>query len=513
MRRRTYAKATAGTTPTTTVTATATTAALALALALPLTVAFPATAAPATAPQPSPTTSDFNADGYPDLAVGVPDATVNGKAKAGYVNVVWGGPKGLGRHGSIRVTQATPEVPGTPEAGDRFGAAVVLEDLNGDGVAELLAGAPGEDVTGRGKDAGVVVAIGGAKGATKGRPGPGSNVLTGPSASSAYGWSVAAADLTGDGGRDIVIGGRDKVVLRAVVDDGEDVVVTTVLATPTGGRAPLLATGDFTADGTDDLALAFHTINAPYTQSHVRLWAWDPAEKRMANTWNSSNGAASALAAGDFDGDGLDDLALGECREIADENIDDPCGPESYAKGGGIHILYGDKNGSFGYHAQTLNQDTVGVYGVAEDGDRFGASLAVLDWNGDGRDDLIAGAPGEAIGTRRSAGAATLLLGHSSGIVDPYGEATSVQYHQNRPRVPGVAEAGDRFGEAVATADYDKDGTPDTAVGAPGENTRSGGVWLFPRTSVTGSYAITPKKLGLPSPSSALSYGNPLSSH
>ena len=80
---------------------------------------------------------------------------------------------------------------GTPgTAGDRFGAAVVLTDLNGDSVAELLVGAPGEDVTGRGKDAGVVIAIGGAKSATQGRPGPGSNVLTGPGPSAAYGWSL-----------------------------------------------------------------------------------------------------------------------------------------------------------------------------------------------------------------------------------------------------------------------------------------------------------------------------------
>ncbi|MFD0308351.1 FG-GAP-like repeat-containing protein [Streptomyces sp. NPDC127119] len=463
----------------------------------------PAAAATAAVPQPSPSTSDFNGDGYADLAVGVPDGAVAGKARAGYVNILWGGKKGIGAHGGIRITQATPEVPGTPEAGDRFGASVLLEDLNGDGIAELLAGAPGEDITGRGTDAGVVVVVGGAKGG----PGPGANVTTGPAASAAYGQSVAAADLTGDGSRDIVVGGRDKVVLRTA-----DGLAATVVSAPMGGRAPVLTTGDFTGDGAADLAVGYWA-NDPFTQSHVRIWAWERAEESLANVWNTDNAGVSALASGDFDGDGHDDLVLGECREIADENIDDPCGPEEYALGGGIHIHYGAASaGSFGSRRQTLNQDTVGVRGRAESGDRFGAALAVADLNGDGRDDLVAGAPGEAIGTRANAGAVTVLFGMKNGLVDEFGEGTAVAYNQGTPRVPGAAEAGDAFGAAVATGDYDHDGGKDLAVGSPGENVNSGGLWAFPRASVDGSYALTPARLGLPAPTSALTYGKTLSS-
>ncbi|WP_334659106.1 FG-GAP repeat protein [Streptomyces bottropensis] len=76
-----------------------------------------------------------------------------------------------------------------------------------------------------------------------------------------------------------------------------------------------------------------------------------------------------------------------------------------------------------------------------------------------------------------------------------------------------MAETNDAFGAAVATGDHDKDGVPDMAVGAPGENANSGGVWVFPKTSRTNSRALTPKNLGLPSPTSALSYGRFLSSH
>ncbi|OEV11136.1 integrin-like protein [Streptomyces nanshensis] len=469
---------------------------------------FPSGAtATATATAPRTATSDFNGDGYADLAVGVPDGTVGGHAKAGYVNVVWGGPKGVGAHGSIRVTQSTPEVPGTPEAGDRFGASVALTDLNGDGIAELLAGAPGEDVTDRGKDAGLVIAVGGAKNG----PGPGSSVLSGPSPSAAYGRSVAAADLTGDGNKEIVIGGTDKVVAR--VAQGEDSMVTTVVAAPTGGRAPVLATGDFDGDGTADLAVAYWTAGAPSTQSHVRLWKWDAERSAMANFWNTDNAGVTALAAGDFDGDGHDDLALGECREIADENIDDPCGPEKLAKGGGVHVHYGSSaDGSFGSRAQTLNQDTAGVPGVAENGDRFGAALAVTDVDRDGRDDLIAGAPGEAIGSRAGAGAAWLLHGGARGLLDADGTATSVTWNQDTSGVPGVAEANDAFGTAVAAGDYNADGVPDVTAGSPGENASLGAAWLLPSGSSRNATAFSPRTLGLPYLSTAQKYGSPLTS-
>ncbi|MDH6225922.1 FG-GAP-like repeat-containing protein [Streptomyces sp. MJP52] len=228
-------------------------AAVTAVLTLP---AVPASASPPAASAPSAATaataSDFNGDGYADLAVGVPEGAVDGRARAGYVSVLWGGAQGVGAHGGTRISQATAEVPGVPEAGDRFGSAVALVDTSGDGVAELLVGAAGEDV-GSFSDAGSVTAVAGARGGTR----PGSVVATGPAASAAYGLSVASADLTGDGGRDIVVGGRGKVVARTA-----DGVFVTVVTDHMGDRAPVLATGDFDGDGGADLAVGAPGENA-----------------------------------------------------------------------------------------------------------------------------------------------------------------------------------------------------------------------------------------------------------
>ncbi|WP_306338559.1 FG-GAP-like repeat-containing protein [Streptomyces sp. KL118A] len=465
-------------------------------LTLPLTTT--ATAAPTAPTAPSRITGDFDGNGYADLAVGVPGGTVDGKAKAGYVSVVFGGP---GSSNVRRITQATVEVPGTPETGDRFGAAVTTAHIDDDEYADLVIGAPGEDIDAK-ADAGSVTVLYGtgdgfALANTAGR---------GAKAGDAYGNALTAADFTGDTDVDLAIGGKDQVVvnynpLAARTDP--------LMGDRMGGRAPVMTTGDFDSDGRPELAVAFYTQNQPYTQSHVQLFRYLKEETRFGLTWSSDNSAANALAAGDFNGDGHDDLALGNCREIADENIDDPCGPEELTKGGGIHIHYGDGTGLV-WEGQTLNQDTPGVPGVAEKGDDFGNALAAADIDGDGKDDLIAGAPGEAIGSAARAGAVTVLKGGAQGILTEDGKAVgAVSYQQNSPGVPGGAEAGDLFGAALGFADHNGDGSPDLSAAAPGENASAGGVWNLPHlaTGTTGASVVTPNSLGLPTSSGPLTYG------
>ncbi|MFE7327035.1 hypothetical protein ACFU8W_18935 [Streptomyces sp. NPDC057565] len=76
-----------------------------------------------------------------------------------------------------------------------------------------------------------------------------------------------------------MVGGKDKVVLRTA--EGS---YTTVLTAPMGGRAPILASGDFTEDGTADLAVG-HGTNTPFTQG-FGVVGWRPicAQARPTST-------------------------------------------------------------------------------------------------------------------------------------------------------------------------------------------------------------------------------------
>ena len=91
-------------------------------------------------------TTDFdaNGDGLPDLAVGVPGEDVGAAANAGAVNIFFGGPNG--RYGSGRRLADHPRgPPQRSERNDRFGAALNMADVTGDGVVDLMVGVPGED--------------------------------------------------------------------------------------------------------------------------------------------------------------------------------------------------------------------------------------------------------------------------------------------------------------------------------------------------------------------------------
>ncbi len=163
----------------------------------------------------------------------------------------------------------------------------------------------------------------------------------------------------------------------------------------------------------------------------------------------------AALAVGDFDADGFDDLAVGAPG-------DDVVG---FDDNGAVNVLYGSAAGLALTRDQIWIQNDIVVNGD-EDGDRFGSALAAGDFDGDGFDDLAIGVPFEDYVAVADAGAIYQLIGGAGGLATGSGAPFVVQ----ETIAAGASEAGDEFGRQMAAGDLDGDGVDDLLVASPGED-------------------------------------------
>lgn len=376
-------------------------------------------------------TADFDRDGYADLAVGVPGARVHGVQFAGAVNVLHGTRQGLTSDGDQRWTQRN--LPGIPETRDRFGAVLAAGDFNHDGYWDLAIGVPGE-VLGGGLEGIVQVLLGGPNGLT----GAGSATLSTatigspPEASGQLGSALAAGDLDGDGASDLAVGVWDNCEPWPCGDGGSVAVVP-------GGPGGLTGAG-------------------------ASIWNQDTPGVLDEGEWRDNFG--SSLAIGDFDGDGFGDLAVGAFGEGITG------GPDDDAANGAVAVLYGSSAGPTADGNQRWDENTPGVPGMAKPGDRFGGALAAGDFDGDGREDLAIGAPSKGAGGKDAAGVVVVLYG---SIATGLTSTGAQRWTQASPGVPSAAEQYDEFGISLSAADYGRSGRDDLAIGAPGEQV--GKVW------------------------------------
>ena len=152
---------------------------------------------------------DFDADGFDDEAIGVPGEGVGGVADAGAVNVLYGGANGLAADGNQVWHQDSPNIEGTAGAGDRFGEAVACGDFNGDRFDDLVAGVLGEDADAT--DAGAVNVIYGSR---VGLVATGDQIWSQDSqrdrrdsrVADRFGSSIATGDFDADGFDDLAVG-------------------------------------------------------------------------------------------------------------------------------------------------------------------------------------------------------------------------------------------------------------------------------------------------------------------
>lgn len=176
----------------------------------------------------------------------------------------------------------------------------------------------------------------------------------------------------------------------------------------------------------------------------------------IAGTAQNYEELGYAVATGDFDCDGYDDLVMGAPGESGEGmNV------------GAINIVYGG-TGSGGQIGTANNQQLPeGAYLRVQPGDDFGGVLAAGDYNGDGCHDMVIGIPGAPTDyvSNISTGSVQLVYGDIGGL--RYEGSHNI--NQNLANVDGVNEWNDYFGKALASGDFNADGRADLAVGAPGD--------------------------------------------
>jgi hypothetical protein len=109
---------------------------------------------------------DLTGDGLAEVVVGSRGEAIGSMWDAGYYTVLRGSTAGVTTTGSFAVSQDTAYVPGAAEAYDAFSASLQVRDVDRDGRADVIAGAPGENSS----DGYFALLVS----TTAGRPGPGS---------------------------------------------------------------------------------------------------------------------------------------------------------------------------------------------------------------------------------------------------------------------------------------------------------------------------------------------------
>jgi len=388
---------------------------------------------------------DFNNDGYDDMAVGIPGKDIGGNTDAGAVSVIYGTSTRLNAANSQIWHLDIAGVKGNAKTGvgegESFGSSIGVGDFNGDGYDDMAVGITGKDIGGN-TDAGAVSVIYG--------------TTTRLSAANSQIWHLDTAGVKGNA--------------KTGVGEGEFF-------------GNFIGVGDFNGDGYDDLAVSIPgkdiggntdagAVSVIYgtasrlSATNSQIWHLDIAGVTGKTKTGVGEGESfgNSIGVGDFNGDGYDDLAVGVTGKDIGGDTD----------AGAVSVIYGSASRLNAANSQIWHLDTAGVTGNAKtgvgEGEFFGSSMGVSDFNNDGYDDMAVGIPGKDISGNTDAGAVSVIYGTTTRL----NAANSQIWHLDIAGVTGKTKTGvgegEFFGSSIGVGDFNGNGYNDMAVGITGKD-------------------------------------------
>jgi hypothetical protein len=392
------------------------------------------------------TAGDVNGDGYSDVVVGAPgDLSQGGTVWAYY-----------GSSTSLEGT-ATWVKPSNDEAAQYGFSVATAGDVNGDGYADVIVGAPFWDGQGPGPGLGNGAAwvYLGDNGGLHSAP---DWYMPSPVSGAAFGFSVGSAgDVDGDGFDDVIVGAPTAKRNTGPIREGAAFVYRGVNAYPPVLSSPhwtkyanlaeaqfgysVGTAGDVNGDGYGDVI-----VGAPFWNGRGGAWVYLGAGSglRSAPHWYVSSDQDNAQfgysvgTAGDVNGDGFGDVIVGA-----------PLWEDDVNNEGRVWVYYGRRAGLRTTHDWYAESNSLGA------GMGFSAATAG-DVDGDGYSDVIVGAPYYSGEGGDSEGRVWVFYGTSDGL------------DSNDPWTRRSDQGGAYYGYSVGTAgDVNGDGYADILIGAP----------------------------------------------